>query len=71
MIQKKKSDLLFFYIKKNNNNIGFLDKNNIKKIIELYDEINFDNINKSFCEAINGDIDNVILSDGSEFEEIY
>ena len=66
MLQKKKQELLLFYIKKNYNNIGFLDKNDIKKIIELNDEINFDNIYKSFSEAINGDIDNAIFPDDSE-----
>ena len=60
-LDNKKSDLITFYIKRNYNNLNILINNEIKNLNNLYNEIEFLYINKSYIEDNKGDLDNVIL----------
>ena len=64
-------DILIFYLKKNYSNIKVLNSSEINKIKELYNEIRFSNINQSYIEDNNGNIDNIILAKESDDDEIY
>ena len=60
-LDNKKSDLITFYINRNYNNLNILINNEIKNHNNLYNEIEFLYINKSYVEDNKGDLDNVIL----------
>lgn len=57
-LNKKKSVLLDFYIKRiGDDNIDLIKNDDFNKIKILYEEVEFPNINKKYCEDDNGDID--------------
>ena len=60
-LDNKKSDLITFYINRNYNNLNILINNEIKNHNNLYNEIEFLYINKSYVEDNKDDLDNVIL----------
>ncbi len=70
-LDNKKSDLISFYINRNNNSLNILNNTDFKKIISLYNEIEFTYINKYYIEDNMGDLYNVILPLDSEDEGVY
>ena len=68
-INKKKSEILKFYISIHNEEIKLLSNDDISKLQLLYDEINFNYINKTYMENENGELDNLLLAFESEDDD--
>ena len=62
----KKSELILFYIKRSNKNLNPLSKNEIDNLIQLYNEIQFENINSEYNDAMDLEPDIVSLPNDSD-----
>ncbi len=69
-IIEKKSEILKFYIQKNKEECQLLTNKEIDKLLLLYNEVNFNYINKSYIENESGELDNLMLAFESDEEHI-
>ena len=69
--QKHISEILKFYIKRNKSNLNLINKDEIKKLTSEYENLEFHNINKQYCENQNELDDNLLDFKDVEYEEIY
>ena len=69
-LNEKKSEILKFYILKNKEEIELLTNKEIDKLLILYNEVNFNYINKSYIENESGELDNLMLAFESDDEHI-
>jgi len=68
-IIEKKTEVLKFYISIHNNDSKILSHDEINKLQTLYNEINFNYINKRYIENDNGELDNLLLAFESEDDD--
>jgi len=64
--QKHKSEILKFYVQRNKTELNVLDKDEIKQLMSVYENLEFYNINKQYGEKEN-DLDDNLL-DFIDFE---
>ena len=65
-LQKHKSEFLKFYVQRNKTKLKVLDKDELKKLMSVYENLEFYNINKQYGENEN-DLDDNLL-DFIDFE---
>ena len=65
-LDNKKKWYVNILFKKNYYNIKVLNTSEINKIKELYNEIKFSNINQSYIEDNNTNIDNILAEDSKD-----
>ena len=66
--QKHKSEILKFYVQKNKDKLNILDKNEIKKLMSVYENLEFYNINKQYVEKENDFDDNLLYFIDFEYD---